>query len=148
MSSARVSPNLAADHGRTQEEHDLFQRSKKKIRSWEEGKDEGMHDSDPDPRNLQNKKEGTYKAKLMNLFGEIIPETIDRNSVKEMFPDATKETGATVIGSGLNIPLADEEWNRWSAPWMKTLITKVMGKKLASKLLRIISNAIGQRRVQ
>jgi hypothetical protein len=55
--------------------------------------------------------------------------------VKEMFPDATKETGATVIGSGLNIPLADEEWNRWSAPWMKTLITKVMGKKVSFKTI-------------
>ncbi|PNX59888.1 hypothetical protein L195_g051647 [Trifolium pratense] len=133
MSSARVSLNSTAVHGKTREEDDLFQRSKKKIRSWEEDQDEGIHDSDS--CNSQTRMEGAYKAKLMNLFGEIIPETIDRDSMKEMFPNASKETGAKVIGSGIEIPLADEEWNQWSTPWMKTLITKVMGKSVNFKTI-------------
>ncbi|WJX61272.1 hypothetical protein P8452_46381 [Trifolium repens] len=46
-----------------------------------------------------------------------------------------EETGAKVIGSGIEIPLADEEWNQWSTPWMKTLITKVMGKSVNFKTI-------------
>jgi hypothetical protein len=133
MSSARVSSTPTAVHGKTRQEDDNFQRSKKKIRSWEEDNNEGIHDNESG--SSQAKIEGTYKAKLMNLFGEIIPETIDRDSMKEMFPNVSKETGAKVIGSGIEIPLADEEWNQWSTPWMKTLITKVMGKSVNFKTI-------------
>lgn len=33
-------------------------------------------------------------------------------------------------GPGPVIHVSDEEWAKWSAPWEKSLVVKVMGKKL------------------
>lgn len=37
--------------------------------------------------------------------------------------------------AGPEIPLSDEEWNYWSFPWRKTLVTKSLGKMISFKTL-------------
>lgn len=38
-------------------------------------------------------------------------------------------------GTGLVIPLSDEEWQSWSQPWQKTLVVKVLGRTISFRVL-------------
>lgn len=118
--------------GTSSEEEDLLHRSKKKVRSWEQQ----AHGSSKDDiggggQNLRP-TESTYKEKLLNLFGEEVPEKIDFQAFKKFESETASEDKT---GTGLVIPLSDEEWQSWSQPWQKTLVVKVLGKSVSFKSL-------------
>lgn len=116
---------------KSHEEDDLYHRSKKKVRPWETTDTSGSKTDTAGVAGPQVVAIETYKEKLMNLFGEEVPEKIDFKALQ-----GSKELdGVKNIGTGIEIPLTNEEWDSWSKPyWSKTLVVKV--KMLESFLQR------------
>lgn len=109
-SSARV---LSAN-GKNAEKEDLLRRSKKKVRPCDEEEDFRFgKDSDSSQNQVVM---GSYKAKCLNLFGEEVPEKIDVQGLLEQ--ESIASVGqCSLVGTGVEIPLSDEEWSTWSMPW-------------------------------
>lgn len=123
-SSITLSPN--------HEEEDLLHRNKKKVQSWEaqdrgSSKDDTTGLLDP-PQTLTE----TYKEKLLNIFGEAVPKKYDFKNLAQPSSAVASGEGS---GTGLVIPLSDEEWQRWSQLWQRCLITKVLGKNVSFRAL-------------
>lgn len=79
----------------------------------------------------------TYKSKLLNIFGEEVSQRISDGKNNKDSPTQEdvlmhQEVQIKEIGEGawIEVPLSDEEWARWSKPWTKTLVMKVMGKNI------------------
>lgn len=80
-----------------------------------------------------SKKPVSYKEKLLNIFGEDVSK-----KVTDTFCNLGNQNQSLQdqnYGAGRVIPLSDEELNLWSKPWQKTLVVKLMGKKVNFKIL-------------
>lgn len=86
----------------------------------------------------------SYKDKLLNLFGEEVSQKLQADHEQKMNnlsstvgTELQQESQVLDIGdgAGIEIPLYDEEWKKWSLPWEKTLIVNMMGKKINFKSL-------------
>lgn len=122
--------NPSRSLSKSAEEEDHFRRSKKKVRSWDDQDTESMLDGDEEDR--PPSPSASYKAKLLNLFGEEVPDKEALKAIQE------KECGVAKVSNqvaGLEIPLSDEEWQAWSQPWQKTLVAKVLGKSVSFRTL-------------
>lgn len=93
------------------EEDDLFQRSKKKVRPREVAQAEASKGDTACVNGSQAAKMDSYKEKLKNLFGEEVPEKID---FKTLPVSKDQLDNVKIAGTGLEIPLSDEEWSSWS----------------------------------
>lgn len=135
---APTPPSVVADCEKSSEEEDLLRRSKKKVRAWDEVDGSGSLVQEMVPPPASQPETGSYKDKLLNLFGEAIPEKLDAKAMQELFaievPDGP-ENADTTKPSCPEIPLSDEEWNEWSQPWRKTLVAKLLGKMINFKSL-------------
>jgi hypothetical protein len=138
VSSARVSPSTTANIGQLCDERDAFMRSKKKVRPWDEDVDDT--EKEREPSNITKESNFSYKDKLLNLFGEAIPDKLNVEAIQEMAKlNISKDKPSTEItmtaDHGLSIPLEDTEWNSWATPWRNTLVTKLLGKKVSFRTL-------------
>lgn len=136
-SSARVSETPTDSTRKSSEEVDLFKRSKKKVRSWEGDGDDPT--TEHFPCNVTPTQTPSYKEKLLNLFGEEIPDNLDTKAMYEKWSKEAMTTESPTIDltsdSGVEIPLTDEEWDSWSKPWRKTLVVNLLRKKVSFKSL-------------
>jgi hypothetical protein len=81
VSSARVSPSTTANIGQLCDERDAFMRSKKKVRPWDEDVDDT--EKEREPSNITKESNFSYKDKLLNLFGEAIPDKLNVEAIQE-----------------------------------------------------------------
>lgn len=124
----RMTSSFSPTAGKSREEEDLLQRSKKKVRSWEVGENgSSLDDADGTP-SFKQVVGDSYKEKLLNIFGGEVPEKQD---FKNLEPPPAAAASGDGSGTGLVIPLSDEEWQQWSKPWQRTLVTKVLGKTVS-----------------
>lgn len=111
---------------------------KKKVRPWEGDQDDFGNETDP--CNVKLSQPPLYKEILLNLFGDEVTTKLDVNVLNEgsNLNSYTPELGkkhANALSTGVEILLTDDGWNTWSLPWRKTLVTKLLRKKINFKTL-------------
>lgn len=79
----------------------------------------------------------SYKDKLLNLFGEEATQKLHETPGPELQLKDKEDAAMADLeeGAGVEIPLSDEEWIKWSLPSTKTLVVKVMGKNVNFRTL-------------
>lgn len=91
----RMTSSFSPTAGKSREEEDLLQRSKKKVRSWEVGENgSSLDDADGTP-SFKQVVGDSYKEKLLNIFGEEVPEKQD---FKNLEPPPLLQPVETVRG--------------------------------------------------
>lgn len=131
--SARVQGTPSSASIKSDEETNLLHRSKKKLNA-----DIGVENNEiisNDPSKQIPESMPSYKDKLINLFGEDVHAKLSNSILEESSALSSQKIVSVPVGAGIEIPLTDEEWEQWSAPWRKTVVVKLLGKKVNFKLL-------------